>query len=289
MFILSMTVLTASLLGSMHCVGMCGPLAFWASGGSESSRLGAHTPRAKWVAITLYHAGRLSTYLGVGLLAGSLGSLTNISGSSLGIQLLAARIVGGAMVLIGCWQIFRILMPRDSSRFVGNSLPGKKPIGSGNLISQLMVKLRPWIMSLPLHLRGLFTGAITPFLPCGWLYLFALVAAGTGHALWGGLVMTAFWVGTVPALLVLVAGVQKLSTKFRRFVPIAAALLLIASGGTTFAGRGFANLTDTTLRDLGNSVTEKADQATLKKEDLLTEKLPCCQHESAPSGPTREQ
>ena len=48
--------------------------------------------------------------------------------------------------------------------------------------------------------RALSTGLLTAFLPCGWLYLFALKAAGTGSPLQGALFMIAFWLGSVPAL-----------------------------------------------------------------------------------------
>ena len=137
---------------------------------------------------------------------------------------------------------------------------------------------------MPLHLRGLFAGAVTPFLPCGWLYLFALVAAGTGSALYGGTVMAAFWLGTVPALTVLIAGVHQLSVRFRRIVPIAAALLLIASGGTTFAGRGFAALDGMGLSKLTQSAAEIGKQQTISSEDLLSQELPCCQEITEPTA-----
>ena len=65
-------VISASLLGSMHCVGMCGPLAMWASGAGESgSKLAFNS--------SLYHLGRMLTYALVGLVAGLLGQLTDVA------------------------------------------------------------------------------------------------------------------------------------------------------------------------------------------------------------------
>ena len=73
MWLLISAVVTASLLGSMHCVGMCGPLAIWASGAGEGRR-----GRQLAVATTLYHLGRLMTYALAGLIAGGAGQLVDL-------------------------------------------------------------------------------------------------------------------------------------------------------------------------------------------------------------------
>ncbi|MEO8268710.1 MAG: sulfite exporter TauE/SafE family protein, partial [Aureliella sp.] len=75
MWILVSAVVTSSLLGSMHCVGMCGPLAIWASGAGD--RISTHQMT---VATTLYHLGRLLTYALVGMLAGAAGQLVDMGG-----------------------------------------------------------------------------------------------------------------------------------------------------------------------------------------------------------------
>jgi hypothetical protein len=79
-------------------------------------------------------------------------------------------------------------------------------------------------------------------LPCGWLYLFALIAAGTASPIIGPVVMAAFWVGTVPALTALIAGSTMLSKKFTTAIPMVAAMLLITTGCFTASGRGFASV-----------------------------------------------
>ena len=267
MSIILLAVVTASLLGSLHCVGMCGPLALWAAGASDNK----WTARQTVLATSLYHLGRLSTYVGVGLVAGSIGSFANASGSAIGIQVLAARIAGATMIFLGLAQLYRILNRNRPKPTKARNIPLKP-----SLIAKLLVEVRPWVFSLPLHLRGLFTGAVTPFLPCGWLYLFALVAAGTGSTPWGGMVMLSFWVGTVPALTLFVAGFQQLSTRFRSIIPITASVLLIVSGGTTFGGRGFANLNSAQLLPQAERITQQTSQQSLQTDALLDEKLPCC-------------
>lgn len=237
MLVLVTAVVTASLLGSLHCVGMCGPLAIWASGSGERA------PRRQiFVSTSLYHVGRLITYTVVGLIAGGIGSLVDVGGQTLGFQLAAARMVGALMVLIGLWRIGKMLL---ASRLVVSSGPTPSRIGAW------LVKLRPCIFRLPPSARALSVGMLTTLLPCGWLYLFALIAAGTGSILMGGLTMAAFWLGTVPALTALIAGTQTLSREFVRVVPVATAVLLIIAGGFTASGRGFAGLNS--LSDLGGS------------------------------------
>ncbi|MCM2375200.1 sulfite exporter TauE/SafE family protein [Aporhodopirellula aestuarii] len=238
MWILITAVVTASLLGSMHCVGMCGPLAIWASGaGERASRMQIVT------STSLYHVGRLITYTIAGLIAGGVGSLVDVGGQTLGFQLAAARVVGTLMVVIGVWKLGTMFF---AGRISASAGPTPSRIGG------LLVKLRPFIFGLPPSARALSVGMLTTLLPCGWLYLFALVAAGTGSVLMGGITMAAFWVGTVPALTALIAGTQTLSHEFVRIVPIVTALLLIVTGGMTASGRGFANLSS--LSDINPAV-----------------------------------
>ncbi|GAB5403081.1 MAG: sulfite exporter TauE/SafE family protein [Aureliella sp.] len=280
MLLLLTAVVTASLLGSMHCVGMCGPLAIWASGA------GQQTPRRQLVtAAGLYHLGRLLTYALAGLIAGAVGQLADFGGQALGIQLFAARLAGGMMIAAGVvklWQMWRLRSGKGA----------KQTNVKQTSISGLLVRLRPYVMRLPIAARGLATGLLTALLPCGWLYLFALVAAGTGSVTIGPLVMAAFWVGTVPALVGLVAGSAFLATRFRTVVPVVAAVLLIVGGCYTAAGRGFAKLNSLSdIRpaahvvgnvgsDRDHAPTQPVSAADLAASigEVASTPLPCCEH-----------
>lgn len=270
MFVFLTAVLTASLLGSMHCVGMCGPLAIFASGAGTSA-----PRRTVMISTMLYHLGRLTTYAIAGLIAGAIGSAVDTGGQALGFQLAAARLVGTVMIVVGIVKIVQL--------FAG-------PIGTAkplrpSLISKFLVKLRPVIFRLPPSGRALVTGLLTTLLPCGWLYLFALIAAGTGSLLWGPMVMFAFWLGTVPALTALISGTVALSTKFKTVVPAAAAALLIFAGVSTVSGRGFANLTSLSeIRSIRNF--ESADQANRQIDEILDTPLPCCESDAGNRDPT---
>ncbi|MCA9182931.1 MAG: sulfite exporter TauE/SafE family protein [Planctomycetales bacterium] len=276
MWILVSAIVTSSLLGSMHCVGMCGPLAIWASGAGDRISTNQMT-----VATTLYHLGRLLTYALVGVLAGAAGQLLDMGGQTLGMQLFAARIVGGLMIVFGLLQLLKLA---SQNRPAPANFAGSAPQPS--LVTRWLLKLRPWVFRLPVPARGLTTGLLTALLPCGWLYLFALVAAGTGSMLMGSVVMIAFWIGTVPALVGLVTGTQALAFRFRRVIPIGAAGLLIVGGGYTASGRGFASLNSLSDIRLSGSVDfvkpqldapqASADALEASLTQLLDTPLPCC-------------
>ena len=267
MWILIGAVVTASVLGSMHCVGMCGPLALWASGaGDGNSRLVLNS--------SLYHFGRLLTYAIVGLLAGLVGQLTDFGGEVLGVQLAAARIVGVMMVVMGVVQVIKWWSLRQGS----TSWFAPKPNNTAkqSFVSKWLVSLRPRVFSLKPPTRALATGLLTALLPCGWLYLFALFAAGTGSWLSGSVVMIAFWLGSVPALVTVVMSTKLLTGRLRQFVPVAVALMMIVAGGFTMAGRGFANLHS--LAEIPVPKQQVSEEnATTSLDELVKTPLPCCQ------------
>jgi sulfite exporter TauE/SafE len=292
MWILISAIVTASLLGSLHCVGMCGPLAIWASG------MGQRIPvKQMALATSLYHVGRLVTYALAGAVAGAAGQLLDLGGETLGVQLLAARVVGGLMILFGLLRLGQLTLGlKRNSTPIAPTAASQPP-----LITRWLLKLRPYVFRLPVAARGLVTGLLTALLPCGWLYLFALVAAGTGSVLMGAVVMSAFWIGTVPALVGLVTGTQALAVRFRRIIPAAAALVLIVGGGYTATGRGFASLNSLSdihlvgSTDFAKTVASEPGPKPLSDgahiadalAELTSTPLPCCAaHAALESAPT---
>jgi hypothetical protein len=85
--------------------------------------------------------------------------------------------------------------------------------------------------------RAALTGLLTTLLPCGWLYTFVVTAGGTGSAIAGAGVMVAFWIGTVPMLLAVGFGAQRVLGPFARRLPLAAAALVLVLGLLSIAGR----------------------------------------------------
>lgn len=299
MWLLLSAVVTASLMGSLHCVGMCGPLALWAAGVDRKA-----SSSSLWLSTALYHLGRGVTYTLAGVIAGGLGQLLDWSGGAVGIHLLAARVVGGLMILVGAVSAARIIRPlllkSGQPRRSQASSPQPQSVTEVNArmsttyqppkpdwITSQLLKLRPAIFKMPVGIRGFMVGLLTALLPCGWLYLFALLAAGTGSLKLGALVMAAFWLGSIPLLVGLVAGTRLLGGKAGRLLPFAASLLLVIAGAYTASGRGFASLSSglnassVLLDQLSKGVPAEAIQADVVRsgiEQLVATPLPCCEN-----------
>ncbi|HEU0035839.1 MAG TPA: sulfite exporter TauE/SafE family protein [Kofleriaceae bacterium] len=204
-------VLVASLLGSVHCMAMCGPLV-GLHGGVRTARL------------ALVHSlGRLTTYATLGVLGGLIGRAVDLAGDLAVVQRTATIVAGLVIVAWGGYQLAIALGLRASS--------GGTP--RGQAFSKGLVKIRTQRPSLRVWLVGVLTG----LLPCGWLWAFVIAAAGTGHPVDGALVMLAFWLGTVPAMLGVLTIGGPVIAWLRQRVPVVTALALIILGLGTLAIR----------------------------------------------------
>lgn len=256
-------VVLASLLGSMHCVGMCGPLALWAS---DASRRDGRV----WQRLSAYHLGRLLTYVTAGIIAGLTGAMLSAGGAIWGAQALAARVVGTAMIAIGIVRLLDWLLPSWTGIGKQQAVGGA---GLGTWVTRFVAAQRPRIAKLPTTTRGVAAGALTTLLPCGWLYLFVLLAAGTGAVVPAVSVMVAFWLGTLPALTALVAGTFGMAKGLRPFLPMLGALLLLVTGLYTATGRAAADM---------RPLRAKAEQLAADPEHSLVEQLGTLQDEPLP-------
>jgi len=165
-------VIAASIIGSIHCVGMCGALAITAGAQSKSG-------------LVNYHLGRLLGYLCVGALAGFLGS-EFINSEMKYISIISSIFLGVSFLVIGFGIMRRgqlhfrqpAFLKLFYERRVGRLLESK----ASHSVSSFLI------------------GLLSPLLPCGWLYGFILVAVATNNAMWGGILLASFWIGTLPAL-----------------------------------------------------------------------------------------
>jgi sulfite exporter TauE/SafE len=217
---LALTVLTASLLGSLHCAGMCGGfVAFYAG---DPGRRGE---RARAAGHLAYSAGRLVAYASLGALAGALGAALDATGSLVGVQRAAAVLAGALIVL---WGVAALLATR------GFRVPR---LAAPPLLHGLVSRGIARVAARPPATRALAIGLLTGCLPCGWLYAFVVTAAGTGSAPAGAALMAVFWLGTLPVMVSLGLGLSALAGPLRRHVPAACALAMIVVGLLAVAGR----------------------------------------------------
>jgi uncharacterized protein len=199
------------LLGTGHCLGMCGGLVSALSLSAEGRRSGPFFP-------VLYHLGRVSTYALIGLGAGWLGSAMILTSSfrpmTFGLLLLSDLFVivlglGSA----GLWPRFDLMRLESPS--------------GARLLGRLTVHLRRF----PPLLSPLLLGLLMGFLPCGLLYAVILGAAQSAEPLSGAAVTSAFGFGTVPGLLLVGGLAQWMGKKGRVSMVRAAGVTVVLMGG----------------------------------------------------------
>jgi uncharacterized protein len=184
------------LLGSLHCVGMCGPIAF-------ALPLDRSSWSSKMSGNVLYNLGRLITYALLGVFFGLIGLSFSLAGWQQGISIAA-----------GVLLIVSVLFPVNLSakwgflyRFV-------------SLVKQRLSQLFKRSSLLNLFSIGLLNG----LLPCGLVYVAIFGAIASGTVVDAVFYMMAFGLGTIPLMFVtaMVGDMISISVKnkFRRFVPI---------------------------------------------------------------------
>ena len=208
--------LIAGLSGSLHCVGMCGGIA-----GALAVRNAGASGGFRWHSVFAHHVGRLVSYTVVGGLAG-------VSGGTLQSMYDPARL--GSWLRLGTAVLIILLGLRLALRW--NAFALLERVGG-----QLWARIAPAAgriatRSGPLAPLGL--GALWGFLPCGLVYSLLLLAALTGTAIEGALVMLVFGVGTLPAMLMSsLLSARVIRHAGRPFTRAVAALMLVSFGLAT--------------------------------------------------------
>lgn len=217
---IALTVFVSSLLGSLHCAGMCGGFVALYAGGDTGAGAGR-----RWLGHGAYSLGRLAAYAGLGAVAGALGSAVDLAGTWAGVERVAALIAGA---LIVAWGLHGFLMAR------GVRL---RPLPAPALLRLATARGAAALRGRPPAVRALVLGLLSACLPCGWLYAFVVTAAGTGSALQGAFLMAVFWTGTLPVMLSVGEAVRALAGPLRRHVPAACAVVLMVVGLVAVFGR----------------------------------------------------
>lgn len=170
------TALFIGLVGSLHCIGMCGPIAV-------ALPLGNKGWGHRTIGGLTYNTGRIITYAVLGAVFGLLGKGIEMAG----LQRWASILIGVAMVLS---VLFPVL-------FKGKAKLEQFLFGyAGRMIGKFRKLFT--INSLPsLFLIGLLNG----LLPCGLVYVAIAGALNTNDVLNGILFMIVFGLGTLPVML----------------------------------------------------------------------------------------
>ena len=174
------------MLGSAHCVGMCGPIALALPVGNTN----------KYLSLLLYNLGRAFTYSILGLLPGLLGFSLQLAGLSQWISI-SLGVILLLFVIFGYGRKFE-------------TLAAKIPL-FGRL-KQSIGKLFKKSGYSNLFVIGLLNG----LLPCGLVYTALLLSVGTGEPAAAALFMFMFGMGTLPAMYLLSVFGNSLSMSFRQ-------------------------------------------------------------------------
>lgn len=202
------------LLGSAHCFGMCGGISGLFAVNASVKSLRQQFPKA-----VAYNTGRVATYAILGIVVALLGK-----GAVGSIPELAApvRLASGLLIiLVGLqvafnWRILSVVENAGASlwRRVAPAARGLVPVET--------------------LLQALGLGLIWGLLPCGLVYSVLLLAATTAEPTSGGLVMVAFGLGTMPAMIATGVSASKLA-QFMSSKRVGVGLLIVALGIATIA------------------------------------------------------
>lgn len=204
------TIISIAVLGSFgHCVGMCGGIVTAYS----STKIKSHwSKKIQAIAHLFYSLGRITTYVIIGVVIGFIGSVVTFGPLTNAILLV---LTGITMILVGFSLLGKIkfltVLEHTCSKSTLYQKTFKKILSSDSIASFY------------------FLGALNGLLPCGFVYAFAIIAAGTASAFWGGVVMLIFGLSTIPALFSLgfFIGLFKQSSLRDLFIKTAAILVVL--------------------------------------------------------------
>ncbi|QRR04108.1 sulfite exporter TauE/SafE family protein [Dyadobacter sandarakinus] len=193
------------MMSSLHCVGMCGPIALALSAGPGSRR-------QQLARISIYNLGRASSYAILGLVAGTLGASLAWAGT-LRFLSAGAGMCMLAYVLWPAWLSHGLRLPVWWTRCISGV---KKQMGA--------------YLQKPGPAARFLLGLLNGLVPCGMVYMALLSALSTGNAFSGGIFMFLFGLGTIPAMLAAGLVRERLSPVLRRHAGKLTPILLLVAG-----------------------------------------------------------
>ena len=171
------------LLGSSHCLGMCGGIVSAFSMGLKDD-IGQSGP-SLFLYQLAYNSGRIASYVLVGLLAGTLGAgLVQLGVSPLFGRLLAAAFMIALGLYLANWWHGLGVLERLGARLWRRLQP----------LGQRLLPIRN-------PFQALLMGAVWGWLPCGLVYSVVVWSASTGSHLDAAILMLGFGIGTLPSML----------------------------------------------------------------------------------------
>jgi sulfite exporter TauE/SafE len=174
MWQVTLSAFVLGILGSFHCVGMCGPIAL-------ALPLQENNTKTKVMGALLYNIGRVVTYAFFGLVFGIIGKSVALFGYQ---QWLSIAV--GVLILI-------VLLVPKKYAFVKQSNAVTKFLFTVRVKLQILLKQK--------NNSSLFTiGLLNGLLPCGLVYMATAGAIATANLSYSILFMIFFGLGTLPMM-----------------------------------------------------------------------------------------
>ncbi|CAN5116222.1 sulfite exporter TauE/SafE family protein [soil metagenome] len=191
MSVLFITAFTIGIMGGVHCIGMCGPLAL-------SLPLNSSSAVTKALSVTLYNFGRITTYAFMGAVFGIIGQTVSLFGYQ---QLLS--------VLSGIGILFFLFIPK---KIFDVKIASQKSTRFFIKVRSTFAKLMNNSSNSSMFGLGLLNG----LLPCGLVYMAIAGAVATGAVLSSSLFMASFGLGTLPLMWVVAFAGKSMSINMRQ-------------------------------------------------------------------------
>ena len=173
--------LLVGLLGGGHCVGMCGGIV-----AAVTVTLPKQKPKLGY--LLAYNLGRISSYTVAGVLAGAVGASSFFLQQVLPVEKILYALASLMLIVLGFY-------------LAGIWHGATRLEWLGSLLWQRLQPLSRRFLPVQSPGQAFALGTIWGWLPCGLVYSVLVAALATGSPARGGLLMLAFGLGTLPALL----------------------------------------------------------------------------------------
>jgi hypothetical protein len=199
------SALMLGLVGSLHCAGMCGPIAIALPLNSRSwiSRISGGL---------LYNAGRTLTYALLGAIFGLAGMGLALGGMQHWIS-----------IILGAIMILTVLIPKLGAT-------GKKIAGIGNILTGKLKKAFVKLFRIRSYSSLFMIGLLNGFLPCGLVYIALAGALIMSRIHEGAIYMILFGIGTIPMMLAISIAGNLISGRLRQKLTAVIPVFIIILG-----------------------------------------------------------
>jgi sulfite exporter TauE/SafE len=184
------------IIGSTHCIGMCGGIT-----SMLTTALPKKNSTSNLIMVTLYNVGRVSSYALIGAIVGYTGSTAarNMGIPLAGLRLLAAIFLIFLGLYLGQWLMW---IARIES--------------FGKILWKKISPLSKNLIPVDTPLKALSLGALWGWLPCGLVYSTLTWSMASGNTISGALIMACFGIGTLPALVLMSLSTIKIKQLLNR-------------------------------------------------------------------------